>query len=56
MFYNPVFEDKISKVNEEFERLLKEHKEKKASSPVKLSPEGKGKRSTGLPASIKMRD
>ena len=55
MFYNPVFEDKINKVNEEFEKLLKEHKERKAGSPTK-SPEGKGKKSSGLPSAIKMKD
>ena len=27
MFYNPEFEDKINKVNEEFERMMKEHQE-----------------------------
>ena len=27
MFYNPEFEDKINRVNEEFERMMKEHQE-----------------------------
>ena len=40
MFYNAEFEDKINKVNEEFERMMREHQEnqeRKSQSPLKGS-------------------
>ena len=37
MFYNPEFEDKMNRVNEEFDKLFKEHKKKKAGKPTQSS-------------------
>ena len=37
MFYNPEFEDKMNRVNEEFDKLFKEHQKKKAGKPTQPS-------------------
>ena len=63
MFYNAEFEEKINKVNEEFERMMKEHQdnqERKAQSPLKGSrsplKKSPSKRSTLPDSPIKIKD